>query len=151
MRPTEPSALAAARRTHHSSAKEARRPCSPMGSGTGIASAPAAASCSKGASGNEGCASLSSAPAEILARVTSRSWASPGESRSSLPGLKILIMTILYARGRPVQRERSHTLDPPDAAFRRPEVGVGLRQGMVELTQLRGLEAAGPDQRDERI
>src|SRR3712207_8552492 len=49
---------------------------------TGSASAPAAARCRKESSGNEGCASRSSAPAEILATVSSRSWVPPGESRS---------------------------------------------------------------------
>src|SRR5215211_4326171 len=68
-----------------------------MGSGTGIASAPVGASLTKGSSGNEGCASLADAPAEILARIASRSRVFAGRLCFSLPTLDTLIAT--YSKG----------------------------------------------------
>jgi len=68
-------------------------PLTSGGSGTGIASAPVDASLTKGSSGNEGCASLADAPAEILARMAWR--VSAGRLCSSLPTLDTLIATIL--------------------------------------------------------
>jgi len=91
IRPTEPSARATALSTRHSSAKEVRRPA---WSGTGIASMPVEASCRKGSPGKAGCASLSDAPAEIVARMSRARF--PCRTLSSLlPRLPILMNALL--------------------------------------------------------